>query len=93
MKPINLTQLTLPTVMLQVVSITTHALCEEDRQYFISYNGEFVVSRHRVRSQPVALYQLLHSYLLVRTCGVHSTQKHRLIAPVQNPDPLDSDQN
>ena len=51
---------------MQVIVLATQALCDERRQYFASYNGEFVVSRSRVLSQPIELYRKLRRNLLVR---------------------------
>lgn len=51
---------------MQVIVLATQALCDERRQYFASYNGQFVVSRARVLSQPIELYRELRRNLLVR---------------------------
>ncbi len=44
----------------------TGELCDESKSYFVAFRSEFVVSRARLRAQPLATYQKLHSYVGVR---------------------------
>ena len=50
----------------------TGTLCDETQPYFVAFRSEFVVSRARLRAQPLATYQKLHSYVGVRP---HSTTR------------------
>jgi hypothetical protein len=44
----------------------TGNLCNETQPYFVAFRSEFVVSRARLRAQPLSTYQKLHSYVAVR---------------------------
>ena len=50
----------------QVYTMLTGELCDESKPYFVAFRSEFVVSRARLRAQPLATYQKLHSYVGVR---------------------------
>ncbi len=52
----------------QVYTMLTGELCDESTSYFVAFRSEFVVSRARLRAQPLATYQKLHSYVGVRPC-------------------------
>ena len=56
----------------------TGTLCDETQPYFVAFRSEFVVSRARLRAQPLNTYQKLHSYVAVRLpvscCAEHDIQ-------------------